>query len=80
MKMSLSQARKAFKDIGYKLKVQTLHWPESRRHAKIINRNGQEMPMMFHDSKHREEWLPAINLKGSIAVQDKGEKIYGFSC
>jgi hypothetical protein len=74
--MLLKEVRKAFKDAGYKLKVNSLSFG---KHVTIQNLNGERMPSIFVSQVERNEWLPAINLKNEVSdVTDNNEKVYGF--
>ena len=75
--MKLSEARKLFKDAGYKLKVQTFTFG---KHASIYNLKGEILPSIFYGADGVQKWEVAINLRSSVGpvVDNDGEKIYGF--
>jgi hypothetical protein len=76
--MLLKEVRKQFKDIGFKVQIRSY---SHGRHANILNSKGEKMPSIFTSKEHREEWLPAIELKSSVGIvlDENSDKIYGFS-
>lgn len=77
--MLLSEARKEFKKIGYKLKIKSM---SIGRHADVLNADGVKMPTLFYDREERAKWLPAIELKQAVSPvfdDNTSDKIYGFS-
>ena len=74
--MQLKELRNKLKQHGFKVKTETLSWG---RHATVIRIHDKaEMPSIFFDEAHRQEWIAAINILSQVEdLQDKDEKIYG---
>ena len=76
--MLLSEARKEFKKIGFKVKVKTLSFG---RHVSIYDMEGNMMPSIFTSSDQLNYWQPAIALKEKVKPvfdDNSSDKIYGF--
>jgi hypothetical protein len=75
--MLLSEARKSFKQIGFKVKVKSFSFG---RHASIYDAQGNMMPSIF-TSETFKYWQPAIALKEKVAPvfdDNSSDKVYGF--
>lgn len=79
--MTVSEARKELKKLGFNLRTKTFSWGPN---AIITNEDrSEDMPSIFTEET-RLEWLPAIEWKhkrklagaGNLTTS-KGERVYG---
>jgi len=76
--MLLSEAKKEFKKIGFKVKVKTF---SIGRHASFYDAQGNKFPQIFTSSDQLNYWQPVIALREKVkpVFDENGYSIYGFS-
>ena len=67
-----SDYRKLMKENGFKVSFKTVGFSDLlRRNAEvqiIKNDKGQEMPSIFYNEEHRQQWVKAIEIKNSHEI------------
>ena len=73
--ITLSELRKQLKQVGAKVKTQTLSFGVS---ATVYNSEGKQLPSMFMGEDHLNQWKPVLEIiKDIVVVNDYSDKISG---